>query len=98
MTKPFDLAWSFLKGDADEYRRPYNIKRPDRFGNIEYDNQQIGDGPEHDSVHRQEREKLRALASRLDLPHKEIPYPVPPEMLEDMKRWDEMMLPAAYPL
>ena len=44
------------------------------------------------------REKLRALASRLDLPHKEIPYPVPPEMLEDMKRWDEMMLPAAYPL
>lgn len=99
MASPFDYAWSFLKGDADEQarialdRKPYNIKRPDRFGNIEYDNQQIASGPEHDSVRRQEREKLRQLASRLELPHNEIPYPVPPEMLEDMERWDEMMNP-----
>jgi hypothetical protein len=97
MASPFDYAWSFLKGDVDEQvriasdRRPYKMKSPDSFGNIEYDNQQIANGPEHDSVRRQEREKLRALASRLLIPHNEIPYPVPPETLEWMKYMETRM-------
>lgn len=99
MASPFDYAWVFLKGFFNTpiaTKKPYNIKRPDRFGNIEYDNQTIQSGPENARINddvANEREKLRQLASRLELPHKDIPYPVPPEMLEDMKRWDEMTNP-----
>jgi len=40
---------------------------------------------------RGERAKLREIASQLGMQHKDIPYPVPPEMLQQMMSQYQMM-------
>ena len=158
MANPFDYAWSFLKAetpgrDAMMQAMTYNMKKPDKFGNVrqmkrtprwgdpsaalagklvhaqermrtgdindptdhimfdeeedeydmrpteerpisnEYDNLPIGGQPEDP---RSDRSALRFLASQLGMEHKDVPYPVPPAMLDQMM-YEYQMIPELNP-
>jgi len=67
-----------------EEREPFDrLIGNDDTGQVE----NIGMGPEIDPSG--EREKLRALASQLGMEHKDVPYPVPPEMLQQMQMMNQ---------
>lgn len=154
MSNPFDLAWTFLKAetpgrDAMMQALTYNMKKPDKFGNVrqmkrtprwgdpsaalagklvhaqermrtgdindptdhimfdeeedEYDMRPTEERPsptmplppvggEPEDPH-SDRSALRFLASELGMQHKDVPYPVPPEMFEQMMSQYQMMNP-----
>ena len=72
---------------SDEYdMRPTENREP--FDESEGEGQPIGG---HNENPRSDRSALRYLASELGMQHKDVPYPVPPEMFEQMMSQYQMM-------